>query len=90
MEVQVEIRNEEGLHARPAGAFVKKAAEFKSLIEVHANGQIKSAKSLMGLMSLGLTKGAQFKIVAQGVDAADAVATLQKLVENKFDLAGHA
>lgn len=56
MELLLKIKNAEGLHARPAGILAKKAAEFQSNIQISAGGQIKSAKSIMALMSLGLKK----------------------------------
>ena len=57
MEKIVVIKNETGLHARPAGMFVKKASEFTSTIEVKCKGKVVNAKSIMGIMSLGLGKG---------------------------------
>ena len=51
MEKNVSIKNASGLHARPAGMFVKKAAEFKSTVEVIAKGKTVNAKSIMGIMS---------------------------------------
>ncbi len=70
MEVQLVIRNPEGLHARPAGIFAKKAAEFQSNIQVSVSGQMKSAKSIMGLMSLSLKKDQPFTLIIDGPDAA--------------------
>ena len=61
MEVRLTIKNEEGLHARPAGILAKKVAEFQSTVQISANGQTKSAKSIMALMGsayLGSTFGA--------------------------------
>ena len=84
MEKTVTILNEEGLHARPAGVFVKKASEFKSAVEIRVNGATKNAKSIMGLMSLGLAKGAEITIIARGEDEAQAVDALAQLVANKF------
>ena len=54
MEKIVTIKNASGLHARPAGMFVKKASEFKSTVEVKAKNKVVNAKSIMGIMSLGL------------------------------------
>lgn len=84
MEKTVTILNEEGLHARPAGVFVKKASEFKSAVEIRVNGATKNAKSIMGLMSLGLAKGAEITIVARGEDEEQAVDALAQLVASKF------
>jgi phosphocarrier protein HPr len=53
----VKLLNEEGMHARPAGIFVKKASEFKSSVQVKASGQSKNGKSIMSLMGLGVKGG---------------------------------
>ena len=86
-QVKLKILNQEGLHARPAGVFVKKASEFKSKIEIEFNGQIKNAKSIMNLMSLGLQQNDEFILSAQGEDHEAALAALGQLVENQFCLA---
>lgn len=86
MEQTFKILNEEGMHARPAGAFVKVANEFKSSVEVRANGQIKNGKSIMGLMSLGLSKDSEIIIVTKGDDEDEALKKLAFLIENKFQI----
>ena len=84
MEKIVVIKNASGLHARPAGMFVKKAAEFKSTVEVLAKGKTVNAKSIMGIMSLGLAQGDELTVVANGEDQETAVAALVELVEGGF------
>jgi phosphocarrier protein len=84
MEKLVSIKNASGLHARPAGMFVKKAAEFKSTVEVVAKGKTVNAKSIMGIMSLGLAQGEEITVVANGEDQEAAVAALVELVESGF------
>ena len=84
MEKTVKIQSDEGMHARPAGIFVKKASEFTSKIEVKAGGVAKNAKSIMSIMSLGLQKGSEMTIVATGDDAEQAVNALADLVNNNF------
>lgn len=86
MEQTFKILNEEGMHARPAGAFVKVANEFKSAVEVKANGLTKNGKSIMGLMSLGLAKDSEITLVTKGEDEAEAMKKLGALIENKFNL----
>ena len=86
MEKTFTILNEEGMHARPAGAFVKVANEFKSTIEVKANDMTKNGKSIMGLMSLGLSKDSEITVVANGEDAEAALDKLGFLIENKFQI----
>ena len=84
MERLVSIKNASGLHARPAGMFVKKASEFTSTVEVLAKGKTVNAKSIMGIMSLGLAKGDELTISAKGEDEETAVNTLVELIESGF------
>ncbi len=84
MEKIVVIKNATGLHARPAGMFVKKASEFKSSVEVKCKGKSVNAKSIMGIMSLGLGKGEEIAICASGEDEELAVNSLVELVESGF------
>ena len=84
MEVSLKIKNHEGLHARPAGVLAKKAAEFQSTIQILVNGQAKSAKSIMGLMSLSLKKDQEFTLVVDGPDAEQAMIAISHLVNNEF------
>lgn len=84
MEKIVTIKNASGLHARPAGMFVKKAAEFKSTVEVIAKGKTVNAKSIMGIMSLGLAQGDELTISANGEDQESAINALVELVEGGF------
>jgi phosphocarrier protein len=81
MEITLTLQTEDGLHARPAGIFAKKAGEFKSNIEIHAKGQVKNAKSIMGIMSLGLEHGTEIKLVAIGEDESQALQALSTLVK---------
>lgn len=76
----VTIVNKDGLHARPAAEFVKLASTFG--VKVTVNG--KDAKSLLGIMSLGLTKGSTVEIASTDPEAADAVDALADLVETGF------
>lgn len=86
MEKTFKILNEEGMHARPAGAFVKVASGFKSAVEVKANGLTKNGKSIMGLMSLGLSKDSEITVVTKGEDEAEALTKLGDLIENRFHI----
>lgn len=85
MEKTVRILNEEGLHARPAGLLVKKANEFQSKIEVRSGDFLKNAKSIMGLMALGLKQNAEITLVATGPDEAQALEALADLIARKFE-----
>jgi len=81
----VEICNQRGLHARAAARFVKTAAQFDCEILVRKNGTSVSGRSIMGLMMLAAASGAFVEISATGRDAANAVDTLARLIECKFD-----
>ncbi len=83
-ETTVTVTHEVGLHARPASAFVKKAAGFKSDITVSCNGRTANAKSILAVLTLGAHKDAQIAIKAEGEDADEALAALQELVETNF------
>lgn len=81
---KVTVKNSSGLHARPAALFIKTASQFKSKITlIHAEKEI-SAKSILSLLSLGITEGAEITINAQGDDEILAVTTLTQLVLSKF------
>lgn len=85
-ESKVKILNDEGMHARPAAAFVKEANNFQSEIQIDHNGNSTNAKSIMGIMALGLVKDADITIKAEGPDADVAVNKLTELVNNRFEL----
>lgn len=84
MEKKVTIVNETGLHARPASMFVKKASEFKSAVELIYNGEKVNAKSIMGIMKLGLAKGTEVVISTSGEDEEEALNAMVELVESGF------
>ena len=70
---EVTINNEVGLHARPATFFIQKANEFKSGIWVEKDERRVNAKSLLGVLSLGITKGTTITLLADGSDEKEAV-----------------
>ena len=78
------INNLEGLHARPAVFFIQKANEFKSSIWVEKDERRVNAKSLLGVLSLGIMGNTQIRIIAGGPDEEQAVDELVKLVESGF------
>ena len=81
---EVTINNQVGLHARPATFFIQKANEFKSSIWIEREERRVNAKSLLGVLSLGIVKGTAVKIVAEGVDENEAIATLSELIDSDF------
>ena len=81
-EVIVEIKT--GLHARPASTFVKTASEFKSDIVITKNLKKANAKSIMAVLSLGVSMGSSITITAEGSDEEAAVTALCNLINTKF------
>ena len=83
-EKSIEVVNDTGLHARPAALFVQAASRYKSSIWLEKEEKKVSAKSIMGIMSLGVAKGIKIKISAEGIDEEPAVEELITLVKSKF------
>lgn len=81
---EVEVQNQVGLHARPATFFIQKANEYKASIWVEKDERRVNAKSLLGVLSLGIVGGTTIKIIADGSDESDAVEGLVQLVESGF------
>lgn len=81
---RVTITNQVGLHARPATFFIQKANEFKCSIYVEKNDRRVNAKSLLGVLSMGITRGTEIDIIADGTDEQQAVETLAELVNSEF------
>ncbi|SFC74266.1 HPr family phosphocarrier protein [Clostridium uliginosum] len=82
---EVLVKNGSGLHARPATLLVKKASSFKSDVSIEYNGKKANVKSLIGVLSLAVTKDALIKVTASGDDEALAVEEIAKLVETLED-----
>ena len=80
----VVIQNSVGLHARPATFFVQKANSYRSSIWVEKEDCRVNAKSLLGVLSLGISKGTAITLIADGADEADAIDGLADLVNGDF------
>ena len=78
---EVVVQNQVGLHARPATFFIQKANEFKSSVWVEKDDRKVNAKSLLGVLSLGITKGTQINIMADGADEEAAVISAVTITE---------
>lgn len=85
VKTSVTIRNVAGLHARPAMSFVDAASAFKANVRVRLGSQDVDGKSIMQMLLLAASQGAELEIEADGEDADDAVAALEALVARKFD-----
>ena len=83
-EVKTTVVNPNGIHARPASLFIQEAKKFQSKITVEnlGTGKAKDAKSILGVMSLGMTKGTEIRIVAEGPDEEAAVEAMRQLVDS--------
>lgn len=76
--MQIQLAN--GLEARPVAVLVQKASMFDSKIYIEAEGKKVNAKSIMGMMSLGLNMGEEVTVIAEGEDEAEAVANLESYI----------
>ena len=81
---QVVITNASGLHARPATFFIQKANSYRCSIWIEKEERKVNAKSLLGVLSLGIVKGSRITISAEGPDEEDAVNALCALIESNF------
>ena len=79
---EVMVQNQVGLHARPATFFIQKANEFKSSIWIEKEERRVNAKSLLGVMSLGIENGAEIEIEANGDDEKEACEALLSHLKN--------
>ncbi len=84
LEKTFKLESQDGLHARPAGLFVKCLAPFQVSVEVELRGQKKNGKSIMSLMSLGAAPGDDLKITITGNEADSALKSIEELFAKKF------
>ncbi len=80
----ITVNNQVGLHARPATFFIQKANEFKCSIWVEKDERRVNAKSLLGVLSLGIVKGTEITLMTEGPDEVAAVAALEALINSNF------
>ena len=81
----VTIKNNVGLHARPATFFIQKANSYRSSIWVEREDRRVNAKSLLGVLSLGIVKGMSITLIADGNDEQDALDGLAALIDTGFE-----
>jgi phosphocarrier protein len=90
IEAKVLINNKVGLHARPASLFVQAASKFTSNVQVSCQApetneiRVANAKSILGILTLGVFQGMELTIQANGEDEESAIQSLVELVENNF------
>jgi phosphocarrier protein HPr len=80
----VVVPNKQGIHARPAEMFVRRAQQFQSKIEIVRDDYRIEAKSIMNLLTLGAAQGTQLMLEAEGSDAQEAVDALAEVIEKDF------
>jgi phosphocarrier protein len=81
---EVQIINSVGLHARPATFFIQKAQSYKSSVWVEKDDRRINAKSLLGILALGISKGMTINLIADGPDEAEALDGLAELINTGF------
>ncbi|AFM43010.1 phosphotransferase system HPr (HPr) family protein [Desulfosporosinus acidiphilus SJ4] len=79
---EMTITNKSGLHARPASLWVQMASQYKSSIKIKANNSEVDGKSILGILSLGLSSGSQFQLTVDGEDEQQAAESLETLINN--------
>ena len=82
-EKTMKITDATGVHARPATVLVNKAGNFSSEVKLEYNGKSVNLKSIMGVMSLGIPKGAETKIIADGNDEQEAVDAIAESIKSE-------
>ena len=80
----ITVTNQVGLYARPATFFIQKANEFRSTMMVEKEERKVNAKSLLGVLSLGIVKGTAITLIADGPDEKEAVEALYKMISSDF------
>ena len=81
----VVVKNETGLHARPASMLVEEASSYEADVELVKDGQSVNAKSIMGVMSLGIKQSTEITVQTDGADEKDALTAIIELIESGFD-----
>jgi phosphocarrier protein HPr len=83
MEKTFTVTSDSGIHARPATTLVQTASKFDADIDLEYNGKTVNLKSIMGVMSLGIPKGAQIKVTANGSDENEAMAAIEETMKKE-------
>lgn len=85
MELTLQITNDFGLHARPAVLFAQKASEFKAQLFLNKDGKQANAKSILGIMGLGVAQHDIIVLSGEGPDADQAMNALAQMIKNNFN-----
>ncbi len=84
-EQRVVVNNKHGLHARPAALFVQLANKYHSSVRIEKDGEMIDAKSIIGLLSLGVNRGMAVNLIVEGPDAAEALEELKQFLEKDHE-----
>ena len=79
---EITLKNEEGLHARPATEIVKNSSKYNCDIKLEVNGKQYNAKSVLNIMSAGIKNNSQIKIICDGVDEESALSEVLETFKN--------
>ncbi|WP_242975972.1 HPr family phosphocarrier protein [Desulfosporosinus sp. FKB] len=77
---ELTINNKSGLHARPASLWVQTASRFRSNVKIKHGNSVVDGKSILGILSLGLSTGSVFELLVEGEDETEAIVALEKLM----------
>ncbi len=83
IQKSIQIKLETGLEARPVAMLVQVASQFESTVYINSENRKVNAKSIMGMMSMGLESGAEVTVIAEGSDEEAAVAEIEKFLSAK-------
>lgn len=85
IEEKIIVHNPNGLHARPASLFVQIASKYNSSIKLEKDGEVVDGKSIIAILSLGIQKGTEVKVIIEGEDAQEALKEIKELLEKRDD-----
>lgn len=83
LEKAMKIQLKNGLEARPVAVLVQVASQHESTVYIESGGKKVNAKSIMGMMSLGLNSGEEVRVIADGKDEEEAVASIEKFLSGQ-------
>lgn len=83
-QFEYQIKDEIGIHARPAGLLVKEASKYSSAVQISCNGKKGDAKSIFGIMGLGAAKGDTITVSAEGADEKEAAGEIGKFLQDNL------
>lgn len=82
--LKVTVENQDGLHARPARVFVKEVQKYQSTITLISPNGVADAKSILSILALGISKGTQLTIQAEGKDEKDVITAIENIVNKNL------